>query len=260
MLRRNVIESELARRTLRLGLPLTLLDVTQSTNDEAKRAAKEGAPHGSTWIAEEQTHGRGRQGRSWLGVRGESLMVSILLRVPNASRLQTVPIAVGIALRDALAEASGTPNIGIKWPNDILLEGKKLAGILVESTGDSLIVGFGINVHAKTFSGELEHTATSLALITPESLSRDLLLIRILERLDSDLPTALGLGLAPMMHRLQAHDILREKKITRADGTTGTAQGIDEDGRLRVLESDGIVRAWSSGEVHLINPHAKKHI
>jgi BirA family transcriptional regulator, biotin operon repressor / biotin---[acetyl-CoA-carboxylase] ligase len=257
VLRRNVIESELARRTLRLGLPLTLLDVTPSTNDEAKRAAKEGALHGATWIAEEQTHGRGRQGRTWLGVRGESLMVSILLRVPNASRRQTVPIAVGIALRDALAEASGTPNIGIKWPNDILFEGRKIAGILVESTGESLIVGFGINVHAKTFTGELEHTATSLALITPKSLSRDLLLIRILERLDGDIQTALGLGLAPMMHRLQPHDVLRDKPVARADGTSGIAKGIDEDGRLRVLESDGIARAWSSGEVHLVSPNAK---
>jgi BirA family transcriptional regulator, biotin operon repressor / biotin---[acetyl-CoA-carboxylase] ligase len=256
MLRREVIEAECARLSLSLGTPLTFLDVTRSTNDEAKTAAKAGAPHGATWIAEEQTHGRGRQGRTWLGTRGESLMVSILLRVTNVRRIQTVPIAVGITLRDTLAEASGISNIGIKWPNDILFEGRKLAGILVESTGEALIVGFGINVHTTTFSNELEHTATSLALLTQgrtsRGFSRDMLLVSILKRLDNDLQTALSRGLAPMMQRLQAHDVLQGKPVTRSDGTTGTAQGIDEDGRLRVLESDGIVRAWSSGEVHLV--------
>src|SRR5580692_8778683 len=135
-----------------LGHPMHLIATTTSTNDLAKAAAREGAPHGSTWVAEAQTAGRGRRGHAWICAPGEGLLFSVLARVSCVpSRIAPVGLAVGLAVRDAVAAAAPGAAVGIKWPNDVLIAERKVAGVLVEAVTvgarvDAVIVGVGINV------------------------------------------------------------------------------------------------------------------
>ena len=238
-----------------LGKSLELFDETTSTNDVAKRAAKNGAPHGTTFVAESQTAGRGRQGRTWLSARGESILMSTIARVScTPARLPPLSLVVGLAVADAIAPDVGvTPQI--KWPNDVWLDGKKTAGVLVEASvaGDKvewLVVGVGINVHTRHFPAEIEPVATSVALHASRPPDRAAILARLLAALDRDLAPAASHGLRFVHARLREHDALFGKHV-RGEAGEGTADGIDLEGRLRVRKGDGVVETWSAGEVHL---------
>jgi BirA family biotin operon repressor/biotin-[acetyl-CoA-carboxylase] ligase len=241
-----------------LGRPMHLLDTTESTNDEAKRAAKDGAPHGTTWVAEQQTAGRGRQGRAWLSPRGENLLFSVLLRVScPPSRLPPVALVAGLAVRDAVARAARDADARIKWPNDVLVGGKKVAGILVEAMTagtrvEGVIVGVGINVHTRNFPDELVDRATSVALVAREPPDRAVLLADVLASLDRDLHVAVSRGLGLARPRIEAADALRGLRVRNDGGDEGVASGIDDDGRLGVRRDDGVLAHWSAGEVHLV--------
>ncbi len=243
-----------------LGAPLEIMDETSSTNDVAKRAAKLGAPHGALWIAESQLAGRGRQGRSWIGVPGESLMFSVLVRLTcPSSRLPLLALASGLAVRDAIARAAPGAQVSVKWPNDVLVGGRKIAGIMVESIDASsktpaLVVGIGVNVFTRVFDGALADRATSVALVATDPPSRVAILADILEGLDRDLSFVAARGLGMVHARITAADALRDRPVQCDDGTEGVARGIDLEGRLRVERSDGRVVTLVAGEVHLLGP------
>jgi BirA family transcriptional regulator, biotin operon repressor / biotin---[acetyl-CoA-carboxylase] ligase len=243
-----------------LGRPMVLLAETSSTNDLATRAAREGASHGSTWLAETQTQGRGRRGHAWLSQSGENLLFSVLLRIPCApARIPPIALACGLAVRDAVAAASNAA-IGIKWPNDVLVGSRKVAGVLVEavtigSRVEAVVIGIGINVHARSFPDEIAATATSVALIaTPSSppLDRASILANVLASLDRDVHVVVGRGLGLLRSRLEQHDVLRGHRVRSDTGEEGLASGIDDDGRLLVRRDDGVLTRWSAGEVHLV--------
>jgi BirA family biotin operon repressor/biotin-[acetyl-CoA-carboxylase] ligase len=239
-----------------LGKPLHLAATTASTSDDARRAAKLGAPHGSTWVAEEQTAGRGRQGRAWVGRRGESLLFSVLVRTKcPPARLPQLALVAGLAVRDAAARALPGVDLRIKWPNDVVVGKKKLAGILVESTMagrevDALVVGVGVNVHTREFPPELVERATSIANLGSSPLDRGEILADILNGLSRDLVLVAGRGLGLVHARLAAADALRGERVASESGS-GRAEGIDVEGRLLVRKVDGALARWSAGEVHL---------
>jgi BirA family biotin operon repressor/biotin-[acetyl-CoA-carboxylase] ligase len=241
-----------------LGSPLHRLATTTSTNDEAKKGARSGAPHGATWVAEEQTAGRGRQGRSWVSPRGENLLFSVLLRVDCVpSRLPLVAIVAGLAVRDAVARAAPRADVRIKWPNDVLVGTKKIAGILVEAITvgrriEAVVVGAGVNVHTRLFPDDLAERATSVSLVSSEPPDRDVLLGHILEGIDHDLHVVLARGLGLVRARVDAADALRGERVRNESGDAGTASGIDDEGRLLVRRDDGVLTRWSAGEVHLV--------
>lgn len=252
--------SSALRETLRLGAPLLHYDEIGSTNDEALSAARDGAAHGSLFVAEAQSAGRGRRGRSWSSRPGEDLLVSVLLR-PNlapttASRLT---LAVGLALRDGVARwLAEAPRI--KWPNDVLVAQRKLAGILVESqlSGGRLecvVVGVGLNVLSTEFDPELAHSATSLALCTAAAdappLGREQVLAAVLVQLERRLLSFELGGLDPMLDELRAHDALLGKQVA-IEGTQGIARGIDQGGALVIELSDGQLVRRENGTVTLI--------
>jgi BirA family transcriptional regulator, biotin operon repressor / biotin---[acetyl-CoA-carboxylase] ligase len=252
--------ARVAERTGSLGHPMQLLGSTPSTNDEAKRGAKEGAPHGATWVAEEQTAGRGRQGRTWTSPRGENLLFSVLLRVVcPPSRLPPLAIAAGLAVRDAVASAAPAAAPLVKWPNDVLVDGRKIAGILVEaitagSRVEAVVVGVGLNVHTRDFPAEIADRATSIALASGAAPDRAELLADILCRLDHDVHVVLARGLGLLRARIDAADALHGRRV-RSDGddaAEGVASGIDDEGRLLVRRDDGVTVRWSAGEVHLV--------
>ncbi len=249
----------IAARGIALGAPLVIADETGSTNDDAKQGAREGAGHGAVWLAESQTVGRGRQGKAWLSPRGENLLFSVLLRLrcPPA-RVPPVSLACGLAVRDAVARALGADaDVLVKWPNDVLIRNKKVAGILVESAlaGDKVeyvVVGIGINVHMRSLPEEVASLATSIALEGGKGLDRGEILADVLAGLDRDVELVAHKGLGLVHARLTRHDGLAGREVESADHTLrGIACGIDTEGRLLVRNNDGVVTRVSSGEVRL---------
>jgi BirA family biotin operon repressor/biotin-[acetyl-CoA-carboxylase] ligase len=241
-----------------LGHPIRLIFSTSSTNDEAKRGAKYGAPHGATWVAEQQTAGRGRQGRAWWSSAGESLLFSVLVRdAPEPARLPQLALAAGLAVHGAIARQAPGAEVKIKWPNDVLVDKRKVGGVLVEaitagSRVEAIVVGVGINVHTRVFPNELALRATSIALHSPGAPDRAHLLADILATLDGDLHVVRARGLGLLGARLSAADALRGHRVRTDAGESGIASGIDDEGCLLVRGDDGVLSKWFAGEVHLV--------
>ncbi|MGK3964727.1 biotin--[acetyl-CoA-carboxylase] ligase [Sorangium sp. So ce118] len=263
------VERELSRLGASLGTPLAVAAETASTNDDARSAAAAGAPHGAAFLADAQTQGRGRGGRSWHSPPGENLYLSVVLR-PGLPASSVAPIALvmGLAVasvverRLASAARRGAPGEGsaaevrLKWPNDVLVGGRKLAGILVEAQlrGDavsSVIVGVGLNVHASTFPPELAARATSLALLGIDDVPRELLAAELLQALGDAAARFEAGRLAPFAEDLARLDWLRGRRVDVA-GVTGVAAGIDPEGHLLIHGADGVLRAVAAGEVSVL--------
>lgn len=248
-----------------LGEPLSVVAITGSTNDDARKAAGSGAPHGATFFADAQTAGRGRGGHTWHSPRGENLYFSVVLRpARSASAVATLPLVAGLAVVDALEPRlpGARPALGLKWPNDVLCGGRKLAGILVESQlrGSAVaaaIVGIGINVRATRFPDELAVRATSLALLGCADLDRSTLAAAVLARLGEHGARWDAEGLGPFLERLRARDALRGAtvSVTTSGGVLdGIAEGVDDGGRLLVRDAAGSLHAITSGSVALRDP------
>ena len=243
----------LAHTLERMGHDARVIETTGSTNDEARRWAIEGARSGSVVIADAQTAGRGRHGRSWCTPAGEALAMSIVLRTDvSASRLPPLAIVVGLAVREVVASRVKQA-VKVKWPNDVVVGAKKLAGVLVEgaifgSRVDHVIVGIGVNVKTTKFPDEIASTATSLALEGALALDRGGLAVDVLRAFDERLkkwiadPTSIGAALAP-------HDALLDVRLRLDDGRRGVGAGVEEDGRLRVKLDDGTIALAVAGEV-----------
>jgi len=240
----------------KLGRPLMYQPVTGSTNDDALLAARSGAPHGSLFVADEQTAGRGRRGNAWLAAPGESLLFSVLVRPQlELSQTSALTLAVGLGLRDAIAPLV-EDTVHIKWPNDLYVAGKKLAGVLVESQlqGERLqavVVGVGLNVATRDFPPEIAARATSLALLGKAELERETLLQSLLNAIALRLEAYERTGIAGIFGELNAADALRCKRV-RVDARVGVGRGLDEQGRLLLEDDAGVVHAIIAGTVELL--------
>jgi BirA family biotin operon repressor/biotin-[acetyl-CoA-carboxylase] ligase len=224
-----------------LGTPRLHLAVTSSTNDRARELATTGAPHGALVTAAQQTAGRGRQGRTWSAPPGAALLMSLVLR--GAPPLLPLVAAV------AVAEACGR-RAQIKWPNDVLLDGRKVAGILAEGRPSEgwTVLGIGVNVAVAPgdLPPELHATAGTLGRSRAEV---EPFLATLLAELDG----ALALDGATLLDRWRARDALSGREISWAAGR-GIARGIDGEGRLVVELADGGRTELDAGEVHLGPP------
>jgi BirA family biotin operon repressor/biotin-[acetyl-CoA-carboxylase] ligase len=220
-----------------LGSPRLHLRVTDSTNTRARDLAVGGAPHGTLVTAGHQTAGRGRQGRVWTAPPGRALLCSVIVR----GGAGLVPLAAGLAV----AEVCGDP-AQLKWPNDVLLDGRKVAGILVEGRPQErwVVIGIGLNVAVAPadLPPELRATATGLGL---EPAAIEPTLTALLAALERRLQTPPDVLLAAVRDR----DALRGRPVSWADGR-GVGAGIDGEGRLLVDTAAGRV-ALHAGEVHL---------
>lgn len=249
-------ETACAARQLRFGHPVSWQDETQSTNDDALAAAKAGAPHGALFGAETQTRGRGRRGSEWLSAPGAGLWFSLLLRPAlSAELLPGLSLCAGLAVRAAVATRVATPVL-VKWPNDVLAGGRKLAGILVESqiSGSkiaSVVIGIGINVTQMAFPEGLAHIATSLNLLSASAAGREELLADVLQHLETELTRLASQGLAGLAEALRPHDGLLGRHL-RVDALEGSGSGIDASGRLLVRQAGGQIVPVLSGHVELL--------
>jgi BirA family transcriptional regulator, biotin operon repressor / biotin---[acetyl-CoA-carboxylase] ligase len=222
----------------RLGRPRLHLRATTSTNDRARALAQAGAPHGTLVTAAEQTAGRGRQGRTWSAPPGAALLLSLVLREPPA----LLPLAAALAVAEVAGAAAQ-----IKWPNDVLVDGRKVAGILAEGRPQDgwAVLGIGLNValRVEDLPPELQETAGTLGL-RPADLEPTL------ERLLAALERALALDESILLDAYRARDALRGREVSWAGGR-GRAAGIDGEGRLIVELPEGGRTALNAGEVHL---------
>jgi BirA family biotin operon repressor/biotin-[acetyl-CoA-carboxylase] ligase len=235
--------------------PIVVASSTVSTNDDAKAAASTGAPDGAAFLAETQTAGRGRGGHTWHSPPAQNLYLSLVVRprVPAAS-IAPITLAVGVAVADVLAGYVGERTIvAVKWPNDVLAGGRKLAGVLVEgqlrgADVSSLIVGLGVNVHAAEFPPELAQRATSLALLGVESRDRSALAAALILAIEAAVRRFERERLAGFLAAIARRDALLGREVEVA-GVHGVAAGIDAEGRLLVRDERGDVTAVVSGEV-----------
>ncbi|NNE71580.1 MAG: biotin--[acetyl-CoA-carboxylase] ligase [Rhodothermales bacterium] len=230
-----------------------------STNARALSWASEGAVHGSMVVAEKQTAGRGRHGRSWDGGQGESLLFSLVVRPQmEKERFGLLPLAAGLAVRDAVEPLPGLPEPALKWPNDLLVGGRKCAGILVESVMPAgsapwAVVGIGLNVNQDSFPESLKEIATSLRLASGKQVARPLLLAHLLEAFEERLGLAETRPSALVQDYLQVlHGVGRPVRFRHPDGrvTEGVLSGIDHSGALRV-ETGGQEEVYTAGEISL---------
>jgi len=243
--------------------PIVRFAVVESTQAIAFDLAAEGAVDRTVVVADHQSAGRGRRGRTWTDAPGTSLLASILVRSRVApSLLGTVSIATGVAVAEGLRRATGVEAC-LKWPNDVLVHGRKLAGILVESrigagpaAPVTLIVGVGVNLAQRAFPAELADRATSVVIETGQVPDRDALLETLLEEFDASRWRLESRGFAPVRERWLARSDTIGRRVT-GDAVTGVAVGLDADGALLVDDGRGVQRIVA-GEVAPEVTHAPR--
>jgi BirA family transcriptional regulator, biotin operon repressor / biotin---[acetyl-CoA-carboxylase] ligase len=230
-----------------------------STNTVTMRLGEQGEPHGTVVVAEEQTAGRGRAGRTWISEKSTGIHCTVLLRPPiPPAYAPLLTLVAGLAVRDAAAEDfDSIPDI--RWPNDILAGGRKFAGILTEMHAEPdrvhyAVVGIGVNVNQTKMPAELADTATSLRMETGKTHSRFELLIRLLRHLDRYYNLFLSDGAAPILRRFaEVSSYFEGKRVritTAAESFTGTTAGLEPSGVLRVARDDGCgIESVLSGDV-----------
>ena len=229
---------------------LVRLGRVDSTQTVAFALAADGAADRTVVVAQAQTAGRGRRGRLWLDEPGASLLTSIILRprLPPA-RLPTLSLTAGVAVVEALERVTGLKP-RLKWPNDVLVDGRKLAGILLESRiGPSplVVLGIGVNLAQRVFPADLAERATSVRLASGRRVDADVLLTAILESLDAWRTRLETEGWAPIRERWRALTETLGRRVS-IDGVQGIAVDVDEDGALIVAEGD-VRRRVVAGEV-----------
>jgi BirA family biotin operon repressor/biotin-[acetyl-CoA-carboxylase] ligase len=251
--------------TSRLGHAYQALATCASTNDHCARLAREGAPEGQLIVADTQTGGRGRMGRSWFSPAGQNLYLSLLLRPPlPASRLPPVTLIAGAAIGEVLAQVLAGSGFRprLKWPNDVEVDGapgqtRKLVGILTEMATEReqirhVVLGVGLNVNQTAFPAELDGRATSLRLLTGRQHDRAALLARLLDALEPAYDQALRDGGADGLARWRAlADLPRPCRVSRPQGEplVGTAVDIDAEGALLFRDASGRFTRVLSGEL-----------
>ncbi len=215
--------------------------LTDSTNERARELAGEGAAHGTVVTADEQTAGRGRQGRTWTAAPGEALLLSAIVR-DLEPRHALLPLMAALAVCDAV-EAVAPVHCEIKWPNDVWVARRKLSGILVEARPAAgwAIVGIGLNTGVSEFPEELRETATTLDLPSP-AVALDPLLAALDRWISSDGDAVLTTW--------RERDALDGSTVRWQDGE-GTARGVDDTGSLIVETTEGEIVTLGAGEVHL---------
>ncbi len=245
-------------KTRRLGARWVFEKETPSTNDLARQLANEQAPEGTVVIAEAQSKGKGRQGRSWNSPAQGGLYLSILLYPPTTQ--ETVPfltLLAGVAAVNALKDCC---EASLKWPNDLLVQHKKLCGILCEylpdtTPGPAAVIGVGINVHQNIsdFPQELQETATSLLMEAGRHIPRTTIAHRLVIALDQEYGELLNSGSPQLIRKWSERSQMFGKEVTLTQGprtVQGVVKRLDSQGRL-VLETSQGEEAFSAGETSL---------
>ena len=251
-----------ARATARLGRRIEYFDSIDSTNTEARRLAAAGAVEGTVVIAETQTKGRGRLGRTWASPPLRNLYLSIVLRPPIAvAEAAQLTLVAGVAVAEAIKES--VPRAAIKWPNDVVIDGRKVAGILTEMEADDdrvrfVILGIGVNLNAapEDFPEELRDKATALCAAAGRPIDRTAFADRLLSRLDDRYGLFLANGFAAIRPLWEACSCLTGRAV-QIDGAgqrcAGVVTGISDDGALILRDVAGRDVRVVAGDVTVVD-------
>lgn len=254
---------ELFLQTEHFGREMHYYDVVDSTQTIAHKLAQEGAPHGTVVIGEEQTAGRGRMARPWESAHGTGIWMTVIVRpdvTPQQASSYTLVVAVAITMAIKTLYKHVEP--AIKWPNDLLINGKKCTGILTEMQAEAdcvqaLLVGIGINANqvASDFSPDIADIATSLRLEADEEINRAALVASILQYLEQFTALYVKEGFASMKalwEQLSCTIGQRIEVTTIRERFEGVASGITNDGVLQLTQDDGMVRIIYAGDIKLL--------
>ncbi len=252
------LASQLITKTM--GRPLVYAPRLTSTQTLVARLAERGWPEGTAVLAEEQTAGRGRQGRSWWAPFGQALLLSLLLRPPLLPHHSPqLTLMAGLAAAEAIEAACAVP-VMLKWPNDLIVRGRKVGGLLAEArlsaddrALEHVIMGIGINVTVDfTDQPALRPTATSLHVEVGHAVDRETLLLALLDRLEARYQDTLA---GRSCHAEWASRLLwlgeRVKLVMPQGVLVGVVQGVDETGALLIQRPDGQVETVWAGDVEL---------
>jgi BirA family biotin operon repressor/biotin-[acetyl-CoA-carboxylase] ligase len=231
---------------------------TDSTNDVALTLAAQGAAHGTVVLAEEQTAGRGRLGRSWYSEKSSGIYASIILRPPlEPAAAPVLTLLAGVATQQAVSSTTRLP-VDIRWPNDLLLNGKKVCGILTEMSAEldrlhAVVLGIGLNVNHREMPPELKEIATSLRMEGRKSYSRAQILVAMLKELERKYRLLLDEGSAAITRAWAAASTYAKGKRIRVHSGVGeflaTTLGLEPSGALRVRREDGREESLVAGEI-----------
>lgn len=261
--KRNEKKNDVASRTM--GCHVVSFQVVDSTNDQGKQLGKEGCPHGTLVLADEQSKGRGRRGKVWESPQGTGIFMSLVLRPtfsPNIAPMLTLVMAysIGRVLKQLSAQYPllKSNSVQIKWPNDIIVNGKKVCGILTEMSlnkeqVDYVIIGVGINVNMEAFPREIEEMATSLAIEFGEKMVRETIVEMILEEFEQQYEAFCeeqSLGFLQDGYNHMLVNANKEVRVLDPRGEyEGIAKGIDDKGKLLVYNNLGEEIKIDAGEV-----------
>ncbi|PYG89165.1 BirA family biotin operon repressor/biotin-[acetyl-CoA-carboxylase] ligase [Ruminiclostridium sufflavum DSM 19573] len=244
-----------------IGKEIIHFEEIDSTNNYAKKIANEGCRDGTVVVSERQTMARGRVGRQWESFTNEGLWFSIVLRPDlEPEYIKIVTLAAAVAVVEGISEVQGIV-CGIKWPNDIILNGRKLGGILTELSAEPehinyVVVGIGININQdkNSFNAEIKNKATSLRIHTGETVSRVRLLEGILTGFDRIYSIMLQRRTQEIIDSWSGYSVTLGKEVKIVLKNTeyiGLAQSIASDGRLIVKCNDGVIREIAAGEIQV---------
>ena len=227
-------------------------DSIPSTMDEAAVLASDGAAHGVVVAAREQTAGRGRRGATWASPPGAGLYFSFIARPREQRAIPLITIAAGVAVRDGIAHSTGLESV-LKWPNDVLVGRRKLAGILAEghslgSAAQAVVIGVGVNVRRASYPPDVAERATSIEDELGRCFAPDLLLTAILASLERRL-AALSQDPGDILRSWRAASPSAQGTRVEWDGGDGITAGVDEAGALLVKTAAGVERIIA-GELH----------
>ena len=256
-----VTEAEILSRlhTAWAGHPTVFLEKTDSTNNEAKRRAEAGAAHGTLVVAELQEAGKGRRGRCWTSPGGTGIWMTLLLKPDfSPSQASMLTLVAAMAVADGIGRATGL-DAGIKWPNDLVIGGKKVCGILTEMSAEPdyinhVVIGIGINANIEEFPEELSGRATSLFLESGKRVFRAEVIARVWEAFEKYYEEFLKTAdLSPLKEVYESRLLNMGQVVCVLDPKgewKGIARGIDENGRLLVEPENGKrIKTVDSGEV-----------
>lgn len=238
------------------GCEIVYFPTIDSTNKYARQLAEQGAPQGTLVAADEQTAGRGRRGRGWISPSGESLAMTLILRPEgHPSQVARLSLMTALAVAKAIARVTAL-DCRIKWPNDIVCQGRKLCGLLLEMSADEssvhyVVAGVGVNVHQKEFPQEIALSAGSLDLLTGRSIRRADIIRAFLEEFEAAMALDAAGGDAFMAEYRAWSATLGQRVQVAAIGETfvGTAQRVTSDGALVVRTDDGEERTVLAADV-----------
>lgn len=257
-----------ARQGTRFGSVLQYRESTESTNEDAQILARGGAAEGTVVVAEAQTRGRGRLGRVWVSPPRRNLYLSIVLR-PHVALSAAPQLALVAGAAAAAAVRRWCPRAVLKWPNDVLIDGRKVCGILAEMEGGAdevayVVVGIGVNLNMDDddFPPDLRGKGIGLRSATGTDIDRTAFAIVLLEEWEDRYRRFRAAGFAAVRQEWESLSGFFGREVTIDDGgrqSSGTAVGLDDDGRLRLRLASGELTSVVSGDVTVVGGYPSRH-